>query len=66
MHLTSLDEAIRCFQACQWDSCLRLFAERIRLEPADQAAKRYQQAAERFRRAAPPPNWNGAIDASDV
>lgn len=63
--MASFEEAIRCFQTCQWDSCLSLLAERLRPDPTDQAAARYERAAKRLRITPPPPDWNGSIDASD-
>lgn len=60
--MASFEEAIRCFQTCQWDSCLSLLSKQIQ---SDHAARRYEQAAKRFQGTAPPADWNGAINPSD-
>ncbi len=64
--IAHFEEAIRCFQTCQWDSCLAMFAEYRRISPTDAAADRYQRAVGRLRNHTPPGDWNGALSLAPL
>jgi len=58
------DEAIRHYQACEWDSCRGILVSLERCPITGTAARYYLRAVAQFEAEPPPADWDGAIDVS--
>ena len=63
-YVACFERVVRCFQGCQWASCLEAIAQCSRLKPKDPAIEPYAQAVEAYRKTPPPVDWNRAIDVA--
>jgi class 3 adenylate cyclase/CHASE2 domain-containing sensor protein len=61
-----LAEAIRCFQCCQWDTCLTILGECRDLDPSDLAPTVYARAVETQRASHTSQEWDGALDVGSA
>jgi adenylate cyclase len=60
-YAAQFEQAVRHYQACEWDGCLACLRLCRDLRPDDGTLAQYWEAASRYARTPPPPDWNRAI-----
>ena len=61
-YVTRFARAIRCYQACEWDSCIEHLEACRKLRGGDGVLRRYREAVEQHWDRPPPADWNKAIE----
>ncbi len=61
-YLARFEQAVRHFQACEWDRCAAILAECSTQRPHDRAVVHYERALARHRISPPPADWTAAIE----
>jgi class 3 adenylate cyclase/CHASE2 domain-containing sensor protein len=59
--IAHFEQAVRHYQAQEWDECMDCLDRCRELRPTDPAVLRYHNAAELYRKTPPPPDWNKGI-----